>query len=272
MIAVIDRDYRYLLVNNAFLKYRGLGREQVIGRPVAEVLGKEVFEEFMKRNLDACFRGEVVQYEMKCVYPELGERDLSVSCFPIDSPEGINRVSSVIRDITELKRMEEKFRESEMRRRLNAQILNAQETERKLIAQEVHDAFGSQLAAVKFQVETFLRQIDKNVIGTEVDSLEGVIPLLQESIQEVRRIQMILRPSILDDLGILPTIEWFCRAFQETYPGIRIEKKIMAGGRRCISLSKNRDLQDLTGGHGQYCETLVMQILRFSLCEKPRGR
>jgi len=44
MIAVVDRDYNYLLVNNAFLKYRGVDRERVVGRSVPELLGKDVFE------------------------------------------------------------------------------------------------------------------------------------------------------------------------------------------------------------------------------------
>ena len=227
MIAVVDRNYRYLIANKAFLKYRGVGREQIIGRSVSEVLGKDVFEGLIKRNLDACLQGQVVQYEMKCTYPEFGERDLSVSYFPIESPEGINRVTSVIRDITELKRMEETLRESEMRRRLSSQILIAQENERKLIAREIHDGFGSQLATAKLRVENFLQQIGNNVTGRAEESLESVIAILQESIQEVRRIQMNLRPSILDDLGILPTIEWFCRAIEETYPNIHIEKRII---------------------------------------------
>ncbi len=227
MIAVVDRNYRYLIANKAFLKYRGVGREQIIGRSVSEILGKDAFEELIKKNLDTCLQGEVVQYEMKYTYPELGERDLSVSYFPIESPEGINRVASVIRDITELKRIEETLRESETRRRLNAQVLIAQENERKLIAREIHDGFGSQLATVKYKVETFLQQTDNNVTGRSVESLESVIPILQESILEARRIQMNLRPSILDDLGILPTMEWFCRTFEETYPKIKVEKEII---------------------------------------------
>jgi two-component system cell cycle sensor histidine kinase/response regulator CckA len=113
MIAVIDRNYNYLIANNMFLKYRGLDKEQVVGRSVSEVLGKDVFERVVKKNLDTCFRGEVVQYEMKYTYPESGERDLSVSYFPIEGPDGVNRVASVIRDITERKRAEEVLRESE---------------------------------------------------------------------------------------------------------------------------------------------------------------
>jgi two-component system cell cycle sensor histidine kinase/response regulator CckA len=117
IIAVVDQDYNYLLANKAFLKYRSMDGEQVIGRSVPEVLGKDVFEMVVKKNLDTCFQGEVVQYEMKYVYPEFGERDLLVSHFPIEGPNGVNRVASVIQDITERKRTENALRESEKRYR-----------------------------------------------------------------------------------------------------------------------------------------------------------
>jgi signal transduction histidine kinase len=44
--------------------------------------------------------------------------------------------------------------------------------------------------------------------------------------EEARRIQMSLRPSMLDDIGILATINWFCRQFESTYPHIRIRQEI----------------------------------------------
>jgi signal transduction histidine kinase len=55
--------------------------------------------------------------------------------------------------------------------------------------------------------------------------LETIIPMIKESIEEVRRIQMDLRPSTLDDLGILATIGWFTREFQKIYSHIFIEKQ-----------------------------------------------
>ncbi len=113
MISVVDQHYKYLLANATFLKYRGLNREQVVGRSAPEVLGKDVFEKVVKKNLDTCFQGEVVQYEMKYIYPELGERDLLVSYFPIENPDGINQVVSFIRDITHHKRAEETLQRSE---------------------------------------------------------------------------------------------------------------------------------------------------------------
>jgi signal transduction histidine kinase len=51
-------------------------------------------------------------------------------------------------------------------------------------------------------------------------------PTVQDAVEEVRRISRNLRPSILDDLGILATISWFCREFEKIYPGIHIEKQI----------------------------------------------
>jgi signal transduction histidine kinase len=56
--------------------------------------------------------------------------------------------------------------------------------------------------------------------------LESIIPLTQKTIEEVRRIVRDLRPSILDDLGILATIAWFCREFESIYSTFRVEKEI----------------------------------------------
>jgi len=50
--------------------------------------------------------------------------------------------------------------------------------------------------------------------------------MVQNGIEEVRRISTDLRPSILDDLGILATITWFCREFQTIYWGLSIERQI----------------------------------------------
>ncbi len=106
MIVVVDRDYRYVLANHAFLRYRGMKNEDVIGRRVAEVLSPGVFEAEVKEKVDECFRGKVVQYEMRYHYPALGERDLFISYFPIEGPNGVDRVACVLRDTTERKRAE----------------------------------------------------------------------------------------------------------------------------------------------------------------------
>ncbi len=123
-------------------------------------------------------------------------------------------------------RVEIELRESEGQlRQLSAALIGAQERERKVIAGEIHDAIGSSLAATKFKVESVAKEMgDGNPQARDV--LESVIPILQGTIEEARRIQMSLRPSMLDDLGILATVNWFCRQFQETYSNIRIKREI----------------------------------------------
>src|SRR3984893_6527737 len=93
MITVIDRDYRYVLVNRAFLNYRGMKREELLGRRVPYVLRPGVFETTVKEKLDECFQGKIVQYEMRYTYPSRGERDLFICYFPIEEPTGVDRVA-----------------------------------------------------------------------------------------------------------------------------------------------------------------------------------
>ncbi len=117
-IVVVDREYRYVIANRAFLHGWGLGREQVIGRTVGEVLDDETFETVIKPRLDECFQGKVVQYELRYKYPRTSERDLLASYFPIEGAGGVDRVACILQDMTEQKRSEGALRRSEENYRL----------------------------------------------------------------------------------------------------------------------------------------------------------
>jgi signal transduction histidine kinase len=119
-------------------------------------------------------------------------------------------------------RTEELAEANKTLRDLSSRLLSAQEDERKRIAGELHDTIGSCLTGVKFKIQNALQQIRKDSNVTK-ESLSSVIPMIQEGIEECRRMQQDLRPSILDDLGLLPTLSWFCRRYQAIYTGIKID-------------------------------------------------
>ena len=104
-------------------------------------------------------------------------------------------------------------------------ILETQENERKFVAQEIHDSIGGSLAAIKFALEEKLEAMGQNP-SPDVISLEKIISHVDEAISESRRISANLRPSLLDDLGLLATISWFSREFGKLYPDLEIEQQL----------------------------------------------
>lgn len=131
------------------------------------------------------------------------------------------------KEIVDHRKAEEALRQSkEQLRVLASQILTAQEDERKRIALEVHDVLGSSLSAIKFKVEEALVNIPKDEMPGVTHPLEVIIPHIQETIEQARRIQSDLRPPLLDDLGLLATISWFCRRHETIYSGVHVDQMI----------------------------------------------
>jgi signal transduction histidine kinase len=143
----------------------------------------------------------------------------------LSDQQEITGVVVVNQDITDRKRKQQLLAESENRlRQLSSQLITVQENERQRISREIHDGIGQALSAIKFRIESILQQKRKWRVNDQ--SLEELVPLIRGCIDETRRVQMDLRPSMIDDLGILPTINWFCREFQQTYASIHIEKHL----------------------------------------------
>jgi signal transduction histidine kinase len=128
-------------------------------------------------------------------------------------------------EISERRRMEDSLRDSQVQLRLlSSRLLSAQEEERKRIARELHDSIGASLSAVKFSMEN---AIDRTRTGTiKLEPVSYSIRIVQSAIDEVRRIVMDLRPSILDDMGIIATLNWFCRQFRTIHPDIHVDMQI----------------------------------------------
>jgi PAS domain S-box-containing protein len=145
MIVVVDRDYRCVIANRAYLNYRGLEKGEVVGRLALEQIRSEGASEgtleLVEHQLEKCFRGKSVQYDLRHNYPDRGERDLHVLYLPIEGATGVSRIACVVQDVTERKQAEEALRTSE---RQQSKIAKQLEIERaRLIEAQAVAKVGS---------------------------------------------------------------------------------------------------------------------------------
>lgn len=103
------------------------------------------------------------------------------------------------------------------------ELFDSQENERKRIAIELHDSIGQNLGATKFKIEELLLSNQGNIDDNVNNQLADLVVAVRNTMDEVRYISMNLRPPMLDDLGILPTLKWFCREFENTYNNITLK-------------------------------------------------
>jgi len=107
-------------------------------------------------------------------------------------------------------------------RELPRLILQAQETERRRVARELHDSVNQLLSSVKFRIQSLEARMPAGDGGALHDDAEKTRALLDKAILEVRRISRNLRPSELDDLGLSPALRSLCVEFGER-TGIAVE-------------------------------------------------
>lgn len=96
--------------------------------------------------------------------------------------------------------------QSEEAKRLTRQIVRAQEAERQHLARELHDEIGQVLTAVNLNLQALQLSIpDPDITSRLKESLS----LIEHTLNQVRDLSLDLHPSILDDLGLVPALQWY---------------------------------------------------------------
>ena len=217
MIAVVDRQHRYLIANRAFLSYRGMNRQQVVGHTISEVLDKDVLQT-VKTQLKECFHGKVVKYELRYKYPRLGFRNLLLSYFPIEGSNGIDRVACILEDITERKEAEAALRT------LSGRLLRMEDEERRRLARELHDSTAQLLAALSMNLAVVNESAEVLMPRTQ-GALAESVTLADQCLREIRTVSYLLHPPDLDELGLQFALPRYVHGFGQR-SGINVELKV----------------------------------------------
>jgi PAS domain S-box-containing protein len=125
-----------------------------------------------------------------------------------DDSGRIARVVGMVADIAERKAIEMELSE------LSHQLIRSQETERRNVAQDLHESAGQTLAALKMALTNLAHSME-NEGGPNGEQLNAAQDLAAEAIREVRVISYLMYPPLLDDAGLRPALHWYVRGFSE---------------------------------------------------------
>ncbi len=221
-------DGRILTCNPAAARILGYARDEIIGMEISSFYSPNTPEDHRDLTKRAMSGERITHFETVRRRKDGTDILVAITLSLIhDRPGKVIGSSVVFHDIGERKRMEQELRESlrhqkraeadvresrDRLRELSAALQSIREEEKTRIARELHDELGQALTALK---------MDASVIASEpempkealVKRAQDMRRLIDATVTSVRRISADLRPVMLDNLGLAPTLEWLLRDF-----------------------------------------------------------
>ncbi len=203
--------------NERFLDMIGYKEEEVVGKSITRFLGggilkRREIQEAAKEN--GTSKASEVSWKRKDgdrIFTILSPKNI------YDEEEKLKGRVSVLTDITDRRQAEKELHKSrELLRKLSLHLQTAREEESKRIAREIHDELGQQLTAIKMDISWLSNRIDPEVEGGKefLKKMHSMSSLVDKTIQTVQKVTAELRPGLLDDLGLVPAIEWLAQEFE----------------------------------------------------------
>ena len=166
--------------------------------------------------------------------------------------------------------------------RLAISLIRRRERERLNVATRLHDDLAPTLAVVKYLVEDAARHSGRGERDEARELLGRAAANVRHVIAELSDLSNALRPRLLDDVGLLPTLEWYGRRFEEAHPAILMVRTLTAAGRCVPELLKAdifRVVQDALSNVAQHSQATAMRLslieedgeLRLSIEDNGKG-
>jgi two-component system sensor histidine kinase UhpB len=156
-------------------------------------------------------------YELEISRPDGEKRNLLVTAVSQFSSQGeFAGTFGVFRDITERKQTEDALRQhTERLRELTTRLADAEEGERRRIAQVLHDRVGQNLTALSINLNIVRNLLPAELAAQIGPRLADSLELVSETMEHIRNVMAELRPPVLDDYGLLAALRWYGQRFAQ---------------------------------------------------------
>jgi PAS domain S-box-containing protein len=219
-IITVDGEQRILMYNRAAEKIFGWPQAQVIGQPLDMLLparyrGSHFAHLQRFGNTGVTSRkmgGESVIYGLRRNGDEF---PLDASISQLKTPDG-HLYTVILRDVTERVRAQEDLAA------FAKQASAIREQEKSRVARELHDELAQSLTAIKMDTIWLKDHLQGATDPTVAAKVADMLRMIDGAVASTRRIAADLRPLVLDDLGLMPAIEWLVQSFQQRH-GIACE-------------------------------------------------
>jgi PAS domain S-box-containing protein len=216
-------------VNKSACRMLHMRRASLVGKQARAFFG-DVVDRAMRAKAKADGQPHAVTtYEARLETSAGDPLLVLVSAHRLDLAESASACLAVLTDLTGRERAESELRQARSDLRLlSSQLVAAEQLERKRIARELHDGIGQSLGAIKYGLENCSRLLAAGDSAAAAHGLRGLIDGMKRSVDELRRVSMNLRPTMLDDIGAIATVSWFTREFRALHRSLRLETLVEA--------------------------------------------
>lgn len=209
IVAHVDRELRYTWIHNPNPDF---SPEAVLGKRDDEISPSRGSADLVRFKSEVLKTGVGARRELSFELKN-GLRTYGINAEPMRDASGeIIGITTAAVDITELKTVEGLRADKNQSHLLSQHLVASQEAERRSIALELHDEIGQLLTGVKLILERSARAPAEPARSQLIREAQN---LVSDLMARVRNLSLGLRPTMLDDLGLLPTMEWHVRTYSE---------------------------------------------------------
>jgi PAS domain S-box-containing protein len=213
-----DARFRYTYVNRSY--------EGVYGRAAKDVLGREDFDlhapelaRFFREDDEKILRaGQAAQRMHAVPYADGRPAHWLVTKFPLADAAGMTGIAGIAIDLTARVEAEERVRT------LVSRLVQAQELERRRVADGLHDLIGQNLTALGIDLQALKQRLQGGgdlIAGPRLDAMAA---LLDTTIDAIRGVMTDLRPAALEEFGLVPALRWYASQFSKR-TGLKVATK-----------------------------------------------